>query len=189
VLPRPATYDDLLRVPDHLVAELIDGELYAWPRPASPHARASTMLGVRIGAAFDDGESGPGGWWIIDEPELHLGAHVVVPDLAGWRREKTPEFPNASGCEIAPDWLCEVISPSTGRVDRVKKLPIYAEHGVAHVWIIEPIQQTLEVFRLEGERWVIVATYGGDAIVRAEPFDAVELPLAKLWLTPPSPQS
>lgn len=179
---RGATYEDLLKVPDHLVAELIDGELYTWPRPASPHARVSSMLERRLGRAFDDGEDGPGGWWIITEPELHLGEHRMVPDLAGWRRERMPEYPDTSGCRVAPDWLCEIQSPSNARYDRVVKLPRYAEHNVTHVWLVDSAAKTLEVLRLENGRWVVAGNYGGDDVVRAEPFDAIELNLAILWL-------
>jgi Uma2 family endonuclease len=189
-VPRRATYEDLLRVPDHLVAELIDGELFTSPRPASRHARATGAIDRRIGRAFDDGDGGPGGWWIVLEPELHLGAHVLVPDLAGWRRERVPEFPDVAAFDIAPDWVCEVISPSTGRLDRVKKLPKYAQEGVGHAWLVDPITHTLEVYRVHDARWLLVSTFGGDGAVRAEPFDAIELTLGALWIspTPPDPE-
>ena len=179
---RGATYEDLLKVPENLVAELIDGELYTWPRPASPHARAATVLTRLLFAAFDDGDGGPGGWWIVNEPELHLGGQIMVPDRAGWRRERMPEYPDTSGCTAAPDWLCEIQSPGNARHDRVVKLPRYAEHGVRHVWMIDPAQKTLEVLRLENDHWVVAGNYGGDDVVRAEPFEAVELKLASLWL-------
>jgi Uma2 family endonuclease len=176
---RPATYEDLLKVPDNLVAELIDGELYTSPRPGSRHARASSVLGAKLSNSFD---SGDGGWWIIDEPELHLGANAIVPDLAGWRRERMPVYPDAAVFDLGPDWLCEVQSPSTARIDRVKKLPIYKEHRVRHVWLLDPIDRTLEVLRLENNRWVVAGNYGGDDVVRAEPFDAVEIELGALWI-------
>lgn len=190
VLRKPATYEDLLRVPDNLVAELIDGELYVSPRPRVRHARVGSVLGGRIGHAFDSGDDGPGGWWILDEPEIHLPVEqAMVSDVAGWRRERVPSLPDTLSIDIAPDWVCEVSSPSTARLDRVIKLPVYARHGVGHVWLIDPSAQTLEVLRLDGDHWVVAGNYAGDDVVRAEPFDAVELPLAKLWLTPPSPQS
>jgi len=179
---RAATYEDLLKVPDHLVAELIDGELYTSPRPASRHARASSVLGMKLGTAFDSGGGGPGGWWIIDEPELHLGANAIVPDLAGWRRERMPIFPDVAVFDLAPDWLCEVQSSGTARIDRVKKLPIYKEHRVQHVWLLDPVDRTLEVLRLEGDRWVVAGNYAGDDSVRAEPFEAVEIDLGALWI-------
>jgi Uma2 family endonuclease len=183
---RPATYEDLLKVPDNLVAELIDGELYTSPRPGSRHARASSILGAKLVNAFDSGDGGPGGWWIVDEPELHLASNALVPDLAGWRRERMPVYPDAPVFEVAPDWLCEVQSPSTARVDRVKKLPIYAAHGIQHVWLIDPNARTLEVLRLENGRWILAGNYGGEDAVCAEPFENVDLNLSALWIDPPA---
>lgn len=179
---RDATYDDLLKVPDHLVAELIDGELFTSPRPASPHARTSSVLGRKVGAPFDDGEGGPGGWWIIDEPELHSGLDVLVPDLAGWRRERMPIFPDAPWFELSPDWLCEVVSPSTGRLDRMRKMPKYAANGVSYLWIVDPLQQLIESYRLREGQWVLLGVYGGGDKARIEPFDAIEIGLSSLWI-------
>jgi Uma2 family endonuclease len=181
-LKKDATYADLCEVPENFVAEILEGELYAFPRPASPHGRAASRLGVKLGGPFEDGENGPGGWWFIDEPELHFGADVVVPDVAGWRRERMPTVPSVAYFTLAPDWLCEVLSPSTKAIDRGKKLPIYAREGVGHVWLVDPLLQTLEVLRLESQRWSMVATHEADAQVRAEPFDAIELALRALWL-------
>lgn len=178
---RRATYDDLLAVPDHLVAEILDGELVTSPRPASTHARAASDLGAELIVSFDKGKGGPGGWVILFEPELHLGGHVLVPNLAGWRRERMPEMPNVPYFELAPDWVCEVLSPSTAARDRARKRPIYANHKVRHLWMVDPDAKTLEVFRLDGEGWRLVGTWEGDARVRAEPFDAIELELAGLW--------
>lgn len=181
---RRATYDDLLKVPDILVAEILDGELFTSPRPASPHARASSTLRGALDP-FDrrtGGPGGPGGWWLLFEPELHLGADILVPDLAGWQRERTPMLPNVTYFELAPDWVCEVVSPSTARVDRVRKVPIYAREGISHLWLVDPLQQTLEVFQLEGRRWVLVSTHGGAESVRAEPFAALELDMSRWWL-------
>jgi Uma2 family endonuclease len=178
---RPATYEDLLRVPDHLVAEILDGELYTSPRPAPRHADASSGLGGALRGPFDRGRGGPGGWRILDEPELHLAADVVVPDLAGWRRERLPDLPETAYFSVAPDWICEVVSPSTASMDRVKKLAIYAREGVRHAWLIDPIARTLEVLRLENGRWTIISTAAGLDVVRAEPFDALELDLSLLW--------
>lgn len=179
---RGATYEDLLKVPENLVAELIDGELYTWPRPAARHARVAAALGAFLYRRFDDGDGGPGGWWIVTEPELNLGGRHMVPDLAGWRRERMPEYPDTTGCTVAPDWVCEIQSPSNARHDRVVKLPRYAEHGVRHVWLVDTAAKTLEVLRLDGDRWIVAGNYGGDDKARAEPFDAVELNLAALWL-------
>jgi Uma2 family endonuclease len=178
---RPATYDDLVALPDNLVAEIVGGELHASPRPAPKHARAYAVLGRRIGGPFDDGVGGPGGWWILDEPELHLGRDVLVPDLAGWRRTRMSALPNTAYFPLAPDWICEILSPSTAQLDRAKKLAIYARERVAHAWLVDPIARTLEVLRLENGRWLILATHVGSEIVRAEPFDQIELDLGSLW--------
>lgn len=181
---RPATYEDLLRVPDHLVAEIIDGELYATPRPAPRHADASSGLGAALRGPFDRGRGGPGGWRILDEPEFHLGDDVIVPDIAGWRRERMPALPTEAFFSIAPDWIAEVVSPSTAALDRVKKLRIYAREAVSHAWIVDPIARTLEILRLEHGHWTIVSTWSGFATLRAEPFEALELDLSLLWEDP-----
>jgi Uma2 family endonuclease len=182
---KDATYQDVIDAPEHMVAELIDGELYLQPRPAKPHAEAASVLGMLIGAPFRLGRGGPGGWWIQDEPELHLGGDVLVPDLAGWRRERMPEIDVQQAFYAeAPQWVCEVLSPSTMGVDRVKKLPKYGAAGVEHAWLVEPVARTLEVFRLEGGRWSLVFTHHGPGEVRAEPFEAVDLYLGELWLQP-----
>lgn len=177
---RRATYEDLLRVPPHLVAEILDGELITSPRPASLHARATTRLVGPLDRGFGSG-SGPGGWVILVEPELHLGADVLVPDLAAWRRERMPELPDVTAFELAPDWICEVLSPSTGARDRADKLPIYARNGVTHAWLVDPLLRTLEVLRREGDKWLLLTTFRDEALCRAEPFDAIELELRLLW--------
>jgi Uma2 family endonuclease len=176
-----ASYQDLLEVPDHLVAEILDGDLFATPRPALRHARSSSALGVEIGGPYDQGRGGPGGWWILDEPEIHFGNDVLVPDLAGWRRSRLPEIPDEPFLTLAPDWVCEVLSPATERIDRSRKLRIYAREGVPHAWLLNPTLRTLEVLRLEGSRWVVAATHDGDQIVRIEPFADVAIELTRLW--------
>jgi Uma2 family endonuclease len=181
---RRATYEDLCRVPDNMVAEILDGELFASPRPAAPHALASSMLGAALIQQFsgDAGRGGvPGGWWILDEPELHLDEDVLVPDLAGWRRERMPAVPDVAAFELAPDWACEVVSPSTGAIDRGRKMRIYAREGVAHLWLVDPLARTLEVYRLEEERWVVAGRHAGAEPVRAEPFEAVALEARRWW--------
>jgi Uma2 family endonuclease len=179
VTPR-ATYEDLLAAAENLVAELIDGELVTNPRPASPHARASTRLTQFVGP-FDRNKQELGGWIILDEPELHFHGNVLVPDLGGWRRERMPEMPEAAAFELAPDWLCEVLSPGTIAHDRGAKIPIYAREGVSHVWLVDPLARLLEVLRLENEHYVLVGVWRDSALVRAEPFDALELELGTLW--------
>lgn len=178
---KPATYQDLVDLPDNVVGELIDGELFVCPRPAIPHAIAGTRLSGLLSGAFDLGRDGPGGWWILAEPECHFGRNVLVPDLAGWRRERLPTLPTTAAISLVPDWICEVLSPNTGRLDRVKKLPVYASECVGHAWLVDPIARTLEILRLENSRWSILATHEGDEIVRAEPFDAIGIDLGILW--------
>lgn len=134
-----------------------------------------------LGGPFQFGQGGPGGWWILYEPELHLGADVMVPDLAGWRRERMPVVPDVAAFELAPDWVCEILSPSTASLDRMRKMPRYATAGVGHAWLIDPIARGLEVFRNLDGHWLSVAVFEGTQVVRAEPFDAVELDLGLLW--------
>jgi Uma2 family endonuclease len=180
-LDRPATYDDLMQVPDTMVAEIVDGELHASPRPALRHANVTSSLGVFIGGPYHHGRGGPGGWWILDEPELHFGRNVLVPDLAGWRRARLPSVAEAAYASVAPDWVCEVLSPSTASLDRVKKLAIYAREAVAHAWLVDPAAHTLEVLRLDQGRWTILATHAASDVVSAEPFTEIELDIASLW--------
>lgn len=179
-----AGYEDVLNAPEHKVAEVIDGELYLSPRPASPHAQAASTLGEELGPPFKRGKGGPGGWIILYEPELHLGEEpaILVPDLAGWRRATMPEMPEVAYFTQPPDWVCEVASPATARLDRVRKLPLYARLGVDHAWVIDPAPRSLEVFRRDGNEYRLVQTFADDARVRAEPFDAIELELAALWM-------
>lgn len=178
---RRATYDDLLAVPDNLVGEILDGELVTSPRPSPPHAIATSVLGGDLNGSYQRGRGGPGGWWILDEPELHLHGDALVPDIAGWRRERMPKLPETAAFELAPDWVCETLSPSTERIDRAKKLRIYAREGVRHVWLVNPHERFFEVLRLAGDLYAIVGTWADDERVRAEPFEAVEIDLLALW--------
>jgi Uma2 family endonuclease len=179
---REIAYEALERLPSNVVGEIIDGELYVSPRPRMIHGRATFRLGKQL-MPFDEepGLEGPGGWIFISEPELHLGEDVLVPDLAGWRRERMPELPDVVGVEQAPDWLCEVLSPSTEKLDRARKMAVYAREGVRHLWLADPRPQTLEVYRLEGGKWLLLSTHTGDAVVHAEPFDALPFKLGSLW--------
>ncbi|MCW5801184.1 MAG: Uma2 family endonuclease [Deltaproteobacteria bacterium] len=180
---RCATYQDILDAPEHKVAELIDGELFLSPRPAGPHTSVASNLGDELGPPFKRGRGGPGGWILLDEPELHFDQRrkVLVPDLAGWRREHMSIVEDVPGFTIRPDWVCEVLSRSTQRLDRARKLPIYAAQQVAHAWLLHPHDRTLEVLRLHDGMWLTVAVHEGEQRVRAEPFDAIELDLASLW--------
>ena len=176
-----ATYQDVLDAPPDKVTEVIAGTLHSHPRPAARHAWASSVLGIKLGPPFNFGDDGPGGWWIVFEPELHLGEDIVVPDLAGWRRETMPEYPDAAYFTIAPDWVCEVLSPSTRRLDLNEKRDLYAREGVGHLWFVDPDARTLEVFALRGDQWLLLATRADDAPVSLPPFDAITFPLGALW--------
>lgn len=182
IAERPATYDDLLKVPEHLVAELVDGELFASPRPAPRHLRAQSVLGGELNQRFDRGDGGPGGWWILDEPELHFGRDVLVPDIAGWRRERMPALPDTAWFDIPPDWICEIVSPGTSKLDRTLKLPRYARYQIDYAWIVDPVARTLEVYRRDGTLFALADAHAGSVLIRAEPFDACELNLGALWI-------
>jgi Uma2 family endonuclease len=164
-----------------MVAEIIGGELTLSPRPALPHAAAATALGEELGPPFKRGRGGPGGWILLFEPELHLGPDIVVPDLAGWRRTRLPSIPAEPYLTLAPDWVCEVLSPGTNKTDRADKLPMYAREQVRHIWLIDPLQCTLEVLRLDDSNWTLLAVHKDDEHVYAEPFEVFRLELAVLW--------
>jgi Uma2 family endonuclease len=178
---QPATYQDVLDAPPNMVAELIRGALHLQPRPASPHALAASSLGDELMSPFQKGRGGPGGWWIIDEPELHLGEDVLVPDLAGWRRERMPSYPDAAFFTLAPDWVCEVLSPSTRRVDLTDKREVYGAAGVGHLWLVDPAARTLEAFGRNEGRWLLLGAVADDVDVKLPPFEAVGFPLGALW--------
>ena len=180
-----ATYADLERVAENLVGEILDGELFTSPRPRAPHAVAEVAIATDLHGNFNGppgSARGPGGWWILMEPELHFDEDVLVPDVAGWRHERLPTIGDVAAFTLAPDWVCEVISPSTARIDRGRKLAIYARVGVAHLWFVDPLARMLERYRLQEGQWVLVAVHEGDASVRVEPFEAVELQSARWWL-------
>ena len=182
---RPATYQDVLDAPPNMVAELVRGALHLQPRPAPRHARAASILGGEVVGPFDQGRGGPGGWWIIFEPELHFGDDVLVPDLAGWRRERMPSIPSAPWFELAPDWVCEVLSPGTRRIDLTDKRDIYREAGVGHLWFVDPVARTLEAFEQRAGAWVLHAALKDDAEVRLAPFEAIAFPASALWIDQP----
>ena len=179
--PKPATYADIEALPADVVGEIAFGVLHTHPRPAPRHGRANSVLGYELMGPFDLGRGGPGGWVFIDEPELHLGPHVLVPDIAGWRREHLPELPSTAYFETPPDWVCEVLSPSTQRIDRTDKLAIYAAFGVGHCWYVDPIARTLEVLVLTAGKWLIAATFKEADLVTAPPFEAHTIALDVLW--------
>ncbi len=176
-----ATYADVLAAPKHLVAEILDGELVTHPRPAPKHAVAASNLGMLIGGPFDRGRGGPGGWVVLDEPELHFGSDVIVPDLAAWRREHFAGLPKTPYFTQAPDWVCEVLSPSTERHDRRVKRAIYARAAVAYYWMLDPRQEILETFELQNASWKLTNVFEKSEQVAAPPFDAVPFDLPELW--------
>ena len=176
---RPATYEDLLQLPDRLVGEIIDGELHGNPRPAPPVAGSASALGGMLLRGLGP-SGGPDSWQILPGPELHLGADILVPALAGWRLSRLPELPAAPYFSVPPDWVCDIPSSGTASL-RARRMDIYAGEGVSHAWLIDPVAHALEVRRVENGRWMILATHVGDEVVRAAPFDALELPLAALW--------
>ena len=165
-----------------MVAEVIGGQLHLHPRPAKPHAAAATALGEELGPPFKRGRGGPGGWVLLDEPEIHLGSDILVPDLGGWRVERMPELVDDEPYfTLAPDWVCEVLSPRSAKYDRTDKLSIYAREQVRWAWLVDPLQRTLEALRLDAGRWTLLGTWRDEAFVRVEPFDAIELELGVLW--------
>jgi Uma2 family endonuclease len=179
-----ATYSVLNALPMGWVGEIVEDELVASPRPLAAQTRAAFMLGVELREQLDQRRDGQGRWCFMRAPELHLGRDVMVPDLAGWRRERMAEplDPSAPFLTLTPDWVCEVVSPVTVALDRVRKLPLYAQHGVSHAWFIDPEARTLEVFQRLKRGWLFAASYEGDALVRAVPFGHLTLELGSLWL-------
>ncbi|MCB9795485.1 MAG: Uma2 family endonuclease [Alphaproteobacteria bacterium] len=185
---RPARYEDLLDLPENVVGEIVNGELHASPRPASRHAIAAGGLYHDIYGPYQRGRGGPGGWLILFEPELHLGGDVLVPDIAGWRRERMPEDPDVAWFSVAPDWVCELLSPSTMRLDRARKMPAYAREGVQWLWLVDPSALTVEVVDLSRSPWGLLGVWEGRGRVRLPPFDAIELDLGEIWPKPPAPE-
>ncbi|HEY4119508.1 MAG TPA: Uma2 family endonuclease [Byssovorax sp.] len=178
---KAATYQDVLDAPEHVVAEILDDELFLSPRPASPANRVATAIGHELMGPFDRGRGGPGGWIIIIEPEVHLQGQIVVPDIAGWRRETMAVVPDEAFLSISPDWVCEVLSPSTEKLDRTRKMRAYAAFGVSHVWLVHPRRRMLEVYRRQERDWLSLGTFTEDDVVHAEPFEAIELDLSLFW--------
>ncbi|MBF0498300.1 MAG: Uma2 family endonuclease [Deltaproteobacteria bacterium] len=182
---KEAIYDDLYNIPENMTGEIIRGELIVTPRPSTKHVRTTSALNVKIGGPYDFGEGGgPGGWIILVEPEIALGENILVPDLAGWKKDRFPKKQEHNWIDVVPDWVCEVLSPSTALRDRTKKMAIYAEYGVGHLWFIDPVHMTVDVFRLESDHWVSLGVFGGTDKARLEPFAQIEIDLGDLWLTP-----
>lgn len=182
-LDRPATYQDLEELPPSLKGEIIDGVLYTQPRPRPRHSLASAAIGSRVFGKYHDGAGGPGGWWILTEPGIELpDSPEVAPDLAGWRRERLPRLPADEPIRLAPDWICEILSPSNRAYDRTVKFPFHARVGVAHLWVVDPEARTVEVKQLVAGRWSDIAAFSDDDLLVAPPFLELEIPLGSLWL-------
>lgn len=184
-LPKAKSLYDLLReLPEGVTGEILQGGLYAEPRPAGPHALAESSLMANLGPPFHFGRGGPGGWWILVEPEVHFvrDREVVVPDLAGWRRERMPKIPEDQRFLIVPDWVCEILSPGTRSKDREIKMPLYAKRGVSFLWLVDPDKRTLEAYELASGRWRLLGLFEETPEVRIPPFDAVSFQLADLWM-------
>ena len=181
---RPKTlYEKLEELPEGLNGEIIDDQLYTEPRPRPHHAVGASNLGAELIGPYSRGRGGPGGWWIVHEPEIHF-VHkrvVVVPDLAGWRRERLPSIPDDPHFATFPDWVCEVLSPSTRSKDRELKMPLYARYGVPYVWLLDPKTYTLETYTLRGAELALTGTYGPESSPAPAPFEAVSFRLADLW--------
>jgi Uma2 family endonuclease len=175
-------YSELLALPENLVGEIIAGQLYTQPRPAGPHAIASSSLLMDIGNPYHKGKGGPGGWWILDEPEVHFirDTEVLVPDIAGWRRERLPHIPSGHRFEVVPDWVCEVLSPNTAKKDRIQKMPTYAHYGVHYLWLLDPLARTLEALELNDGKWMINGVFKDDDKVSIAPFAEVVVDLSEL---------
>jgi Uma2 family endonuclease len=184
---RNATYDDLMAVPPHLTAEIIFGDLVTHPKPAPPHSNAQFSIGGELSGPFQKGRGGPGGWWFMTEPELRLGPHVLAPDIAGWQKSRLPHLPSTKHVSLAPDWVCEIVSPSTERIDRGPKRRIYATYGVSHLWHLNPVAKFVEDYMLRNGEWIHVETFDGVGDQHLPPFDAIAIQLNDLWPIPEAP--
>jgi Uma2 family endonuclease len=182
------TYDDYLAVPEGLRAELIDGKLTLLPRPLGRNVRATSMLNSLVGHPFCGSAARapdkPGTWWILLRPECHLilDRRVVIPDIAGWRRSRMSAPPaDSHKFTLVPDWVCEVLSPSTAGHDTIIKMPKYLEAGVEWVWIVDPVAHRIESYHAVEREWTLAGAIEGAGPVRLPPFDAVELDFALAW--------
>jgi len=180
---KKVSYDDLTFIPENMTGEIIDGELIVTPRPSPRHSYTAFTLGGEIAPPYRFGRGGgPGGWIILYEPEIMFGEHLLVPDFAGWRKERFPGVPKENWLSVPPDWVCEILSPNTARLDRVRKMPVYAQHEVAYFWLIDPLEKTLEAYRLESGKWLLLSGFAEDDRVSVEPFQEIEIDLGNLWI-------
>jgi len=180
---QPTLYESLEALPEGVTGEILNGQLHTHPRPSSRHAYAAVRIDRAVGRGYDDGIDGPGGWWILVEPEVHFvrNMEVAVPDLAGWRRERMPYLPESHRIEVVPDWICEILSPSTASKDREIKLPLYAYYEVQYAWLIDPAKRTLETYRLDADTWIEIGRFADTDQVAVPPFEAMSLDLGAFW--------
>ncbi|MEF8794096.1 Uma2 family endonuclease [Thiohalorhabdus sp.] len=181
---RPHTlYEAIEALPEGVTGEIIGGQMHTQPRPSGPHALAGSNLGIDLGNRYSRGHGGPGGWWIIDEPEVHFirDSEILIPDLAGWRRERMPALPQDQRFEVVPDWVCEILSPASASKAREVKIPVYARYRVAHAWLVDPREQSLEAYALQEGEWTLVGTYSGEDLVDTDPFPEAGFRVADLW--------
>ncbi len=183
VVQVPSFYEHLLALPANVTGEIIAGVLHTQPRPSARHALAASAVEGELYNPYHKGHGGPGGWWILVEPEVHFirDTEVLVPDLAGWRRERMPVLPQDHRFEVVPDWVCEVLSPSTQRTDRISKMKVYAQYGVAYLWLIDPLARILEAYALDNGRWTVTGLFQDQDEVSVAPFDAAVIALGDLW--------
>jgi Uma2 family endonuclease len=178
---RPATAADIAHA-ERL--EVLGGEIAEKASPSAEHGAAQFAFGELL-TPFNrrpGGGGGPGGWWLMTEVEVELEAHeVFLPDIAGWRRERAPARPRGRAVRLRPDWVCEIRSASTARVDSVAKLRVYHRCGVPHYWICDPDTETLLVYRWSEAGYVAVLSAQRGERVRAEPFDAIEIAVGVLF--------
>ncbi len=176
-----ATYADIEALPPHVVGELLYGSLVTHPRPMLAHAKAQISLAYELEGPFHRGKGGPGGWIFLAEPQLRLGSHIAVPDIAGWRSERLVPFPKNASVDIAPDWICEILSDSTERYDRSEKRRIYGEQGVQYLWLLDPRSRVLECFTLVSKHWMLTHTFNISSPVSAPPFSEISFDLEPIF--------
>jgi len=180
--PQPSLYEQLLGLPEGLTGEILNGQLHTQPRPAGPHLRVGVSLGSKLHRHFDEGDGGPGGWWILLEPEVHFvrDVELAVPDIAGWRRERLSTLPTGHRFEVTPDWVCEILSPSTASKDREVKLPLYAHYQVGYAWLVDPLARHLEAYALHGGEWRLILEAVGEQTIEIPPFIGTPLAMGSL---------
>jgi len=180
---RVPTLADLDALPANVKGEIIEGVLYTMTRPRGHHQHVALAVGSELRGPFDSGKGGPGGWWILPEPGIELpNTPEIAPDVAGWKRERLPELRMDAPITVAPDWVCEILSPSTRRHDLLVKKPYYARVGVGHHWLVDIEARTVTAYRLESGRWLELGVYGDEREAAIEPFDAIRLDVASWWL-------